>query len=58
MADIQIKEVSESEAIRMWNRDNPDDPFSRQAPSWYDIRNWIVRVSCNEDATGKMDCYE
>tara|TARA_R100001079_G_C4412684_1_gene136249 strand:- start:102 stop:587 length:486 start_codon:yes stop_codon:yes gene_type:complete len=48
MADIQIKEVSESEAIRMWNRDNPDDPFSRQAPSWYDIRNWIVRTNDGE----------
>ena len=44
MADIEIKEVSQEDAIFMWNRDNPNDPFSRSAPSWYDIQNWLVRT--------------
>lgn len=48
MADIKIKEVSQEDAIFMWNRDNPDDPFSRSAPSWYDIQNWVVRTNNGE----------
>ena len=48
MADIQIKEVSQQDAFDMWNRDNPDDPFVRNVPSWYDLDNWIVRTNDGE----------
>lgn len=44
MADVNFKEVSERDAILMWNRDNPEDPFVRKAPSWYNIENWILRT--------------
>jgi|TARA_R100001463_G_scaffold42066_4_gene88361 hypothetical protein len=48
MADIKIKEVSKDDAFFMWNRDNPDDPFVRNLPSWYDLDNWVVRVNDGE----------
>lgn len=48
MADIQIKEVSKDDAFFMWNRDNPDDPFVRNAPSWYDLDNWVIRTNDGE----------
>jgi len=43
LVDIQIKEVSQADAIFYWNRDNPDDKYSRNAPNWYNLENWIVR---------------
>lgn len=48
MTDIQIKEVSQADAIAMWNRDNPDDLFERNVPSWYDLDNWVVRTNDGE----------
>lgn len=51
---VEMKEVSKEEAISMWNESTqkfanifgiPPDPFDRQAPSWYDLTNWVVRIN-------------
>ena len=44
MEDIRMKEVSQEDAIHMWNRDNPDDQFTRNVPAWYAMQNWVVRT--------------
>ena len=45
MAKVEFKEVSNTQdAAFLWDRDNPDDKFSRSAPSWYNVDKWVLRL--------------
>lgn len=50
----EFEQVSQEEAIQRWNESTekfanifniPPDPFDRQAPSWYDLTDWVIRVN-------------
>ena len=40
----KFEEVNQDEAISRWNADNPDDPYARSVPSWYDLDSWVLRI--------------
>ena len=46
------------EMKRKWDEDNPDMPYTREVPAWYDLDRWLIRVTDEGKVVGTIGWRE
>ena len=46
------------EMKRKWDEDNPDKPYVRSTPNWYDLDRWLIRVTDEGKVVGTIGWRE